>query len=162
MGTRYVGRRNPWVCNSTNRPWDTVHFTQSPGLALREREEELRWPAMMGWLFGCALVIPRLGEMAWIGSKDHRILNRQFIYMARVANAKMPRLLAFARRMEIAIIKAQKPMSTTLMGSRTLFVVAGTLEYSEKEPALQCRRQYCTPDSSSLKPGSGATEGVLD
>ena len=30
------------------------------------------------------------------------------------------------------------------------------------EPALQCRRQDCGPDSSSLKPGSGATEGVLD
>ena len=30
------------------------------------------------------------------------------------------------------------------------------------EPALQCRRQICAPDSSSLKPGSGATEGVLD
>ena len=38
----------------------------------------------------------------------------------------------------------------------------GTLEYLEKEPALQCRRQDCAPDSSSLKPGSGATEGVLD
>ena len=36
------------------------------------------------------------------------------------------------------------------------------LEYSEEEPALQCRRQDGTPDSSSLKPGSGATEGVLD
>ena len=34
-------------------------------------------------------------------------------------------------------------------------------EYSEEEPALQCRRQYCAPDSSSLKPGSGAAEGVL-
>ena len=38
----------------------------------------------------------------------------------------------------------------------------GTLEYSEKEPALQCRRQDCAPDSSSLKPSSGATKGVLD
>ena len=37
-----------------------------------------------------------------------------------------------------------------------------TLEYLEKKPALQCRRQYRVPDSSSLKPGSGATEGVLD
>ena len=34
--------------------------------------------------------------------------------------------------------------------------------YSEEEPALQCRRQHCAPDSSSLKTGSGATEGVLD
>lgn len=31
-----------------------------------------------------------------------------------------------------------------------------------REPALQCRRQICAPDSSSLKPGLGATEGVLD
>ena len=30
------------------------------------------------------------------------------------------------------------------------------------EPALQCRRQIYAPDSSSLKPGSGAIEGVLD
>ena len=59
----YAGGRNPWVRNSTNRPWGTVHFTQSPGLVLREREEELRWPAMMGWFFGRALVIPRLGKM---------------------------------------------------------------------------------------------------
>ena len=48
------------------------------------------------------------------------------------------------------------------MRCRTLFVMMGTLEYSEEEPALQCRRQDCAPDSSSLKPGSGATEGVLD
>ena len=31
-----------------------------------------------------------------------------------------------------------------------------------EEPALQCRGQYFAPDSSSLKPGSGATEGALD
>ena len=31
-----------------------------------------------------------------------------------------------------------------------------------EQPALQCRKQHCVPDSSSLKPGSGATEGVLD
>ena len=45
------------------------------------------------------------------------------------------------------------------MGSRTLLD-----KYSEfgEEPALQCRRQHRAPDSSSLKPGSGATEGVLD
>ena len=79
-----------------------------------------------------------------------------------LANAKMPRLLAFARHVEMVIIEAQKPRSTTLMGSRTLFVVTGILEYSEMEPALQRRRQDCAPDSSSLKPGSGATEGVLD
>ena len=27
---------------------------------------------------------------------------------------------------------------------------------------MQCRRQDCASDSLSLKPGSGATEGVLD
>ena len=79
-----------------------------------------------------------------------------------MANAKLPRLLIFARHVEMVITEALKPRSTTLIGDRTLFVVTGTLEYSEKEPALQCRRQYCVPDSSSLKPGSGATEGVPD
>ena len=80
----------------------------------------------------------------------------------RVVNTKMPRLFAFARRVEMVIIETLKPRSTTLMGRRTLFVVTGTLEYSEMEPVLQCQRQDCAPDSSSLKPGSGATEGVLD
>ena len=31
------------------------HFSQSPGLELREREEELRRPAMMEWFFPDAL-----------------------------------------------------------------------------------------------------------
>ena len=79
-----------------------------------------------------------------------------------MVNEKMPRLLAFARHVEMVMTEAQKPRSTTLIEGQTLFVVTGTLEYSEKEPALQCRRQYYAPDSSSLKAGSGATEGVLD
>ena len=79
-----------------------------------------------------------------------------------MANAKMPRLLAFARHVEMVIIETLKPRSTTLMRCWTLFIMMGTLEYSEEEPALQCRKQDCAPDSSSLKPGSGATEGVLD
>ena len=32
----------------------------------------------------------------------------------------------------------------------------------KEESALQCRRQIYAPDTLSLKPGSGATEGVLD
>ena len=32
----------------------------------------------------------------------------------------------------------------------------------KEEPALQCRRQHYAADTLSLKPGSGATEGVLD
>ena len=82
--------------------------------------------------------------------------------MVTVANVKMPRLLAFDQHVEMVITEALKLRSTTLIGGRTLFVITGTLEFSEEEPALQCRRQYCVPDSSSLKPGSGATEGVLD
>ena len=61
----------------------------------------------------------------------------------------------------MVITEALEPRSTTSIGDRTPFVATGTLEYSEKEPALQCQRQYCAPDSSSLKPGSGATVGVL-
>ena len=54
--------------------------------------------------------------------------------MVRVANVKMPRLLTFARHVETAIIKVHKPMSATLMGSRTLLVTTGTLENLEKNP----------------------------
>ena len=32
----------------------------------------------------------------------------------------------------------------------------------KEEPALQCRRQIYAPDTLSLKPGLGATKGVLD
>ena len=50
-----------------------------------------------------------------------------------------------------------------VLQSRTLSLCSkSSMEYSEEEPALQCRRQNWVPDSSSLKPGSGATEGVLD
>ena len=54
--------------------------------------------------------------------------------MVRVANVKIPRLLAFARHVEIAIIKAQKPRSATLMGSQTRRVITGTLEHLVKIP----------------------------
>ena len=50
-----------------------------------------------------------------------------------------------------------------VLQSRTLSLCSkSSMEYSEEEPALQCQRQICTPDSLSLKPGSGATEGVQD
>ena len=49
-----------------------------------------------------------------------------------------------------------------ISGEESVFCRPWFMNYSEEEPALQCRRQYCAPDSSSLKPGSGATEGVLD
>ena len=73
----------------------------------------------------------------------------------------MPRLLAFARHVEMAIIGAQKLRSTTLMGSRTLLVTTGTQGFWRRT-RLAMPKTICAPDSSSLKPGSGATEGVLD
>ena len=36
------------------------------------------------------------------------------------------------------------------------------LEYSERGTRLAMPKTICAPDISSLKPGSGATEGVLD
>ena len=54
--------------------------------------------------------------------------------MVGVANVKMLRLLAFARHVEIIIIEAQKPRSTTLMGSRTLPSTTGTLDLEENPP----------------------------
>ena len=60
--------------------------------------------------------------------------NIWFTYRVRVANVKMPRLLVFARHMEMAIIKAQKQRSTTLMGGRTLFATTGTLDLEKNLP----------------------------
>ena len=62
----------------------------------------------------------RRGKMVWSGSKNPRLFNRQFTYMARVANVKMPWLLAFARHVEDSPYWARKPRSATFMGSRTL------------------------------------------
>ena len=94
------------------------HFSQSPGLGLQEREEELRWPAMMEWIFfERAPVDSRRGRMVWIGSKNPHPFNRRFIYLARGANVKMPWFLAFARRVEDSPYWAQKPRSLTFMGA---------------------------------------------
>ena len=46
------------------------------------------------------------------------------------------------------------------MGSWKLFATTGTLDL-EKNPPCNAE-EICAPDSSSLKPGLGATEGVLD
>ena len=59
--------------------------------------------------------------------------------MVRVANVKIPRLLAFARHVEMAIIAAQKPRSAMSMGSQTLLVTTGTLENVEKN--LPCNAE---------------------
>ena len=60
--------------------------------------------------------------------------NRRFAYRVRVANVKMPRLLIFARHVEIVILEAQKPRGTTLIGSRTLFATTGTLDSVKNPP----------------------------
>ena len=85
-----------------------------------------------------ALMDTHHGGMVWSGSKNPRLFNRRFTYMARVANVKMPWLLAFARHVEDSPYWARNPRSATFMGSRTLLN-----RYSEfgEEPALQCRRQ---------------------
>ena len=46
----------------------------------------------------------------------------------------MPQPLVFARHMEVAIIEAQKPRNTTLMGSRILFTTTDALDL-EKNPS---------------------------
>ena len=60
--------------------------------------------------------------------------NRWFTYRVRVVNVKMPRLLVFARHVEMAIIEAPRPRSTTLMGSRTLSATTGTLDLEKNPP----------------------------
>ena len=45
----------------------------------------------------------------------------------------MPRPLVFDRHVEMAIIEAQKPRGTTLMGGRTLFATTDTPDL-EKNP----------------------------
>ena len=61
--------------------------------------------------------------------------------MVKVANVKMPQLLAFARHVETDIIEVQKPMSATLNGKPdTARYNRYSVEFGE-EPALQCRRQ---------------------
>ena len=54
--------------------------------------------------------------------------------MVVVANVEIPQLLTFAQHVDMAIIKAQKPRSTTLMGSRTLFTTTGTLDLEKNPP----------------------------
>ena len=69
--------------------------------------------------------------------------NRWLAHRVRVANVKMPRLLIFARHVEITIIEAQKPRSTTLTGGRTLFAATGTLDL-EKNPPCNAEDNLCT------------------
>ena len=60
--------------------------------------------------------------------------NRRLTYGIRVANAKMPRPLVFDRHVEMAIIEAHKPRSTTLLGGRTLFATTGVPDLEKNPP----------------------------
>ena len=114
---------------------------------------------MLEWIFSeHALMNSRWGRRMWIGSKNPHPFNRQFIYLARGANVKMPWRLVFIRRMGDSPYWAQKPRGSTFMEPDTAYE---HLKVGE-EPAMQSRRQICGADSSSLKPGLWATEGVPD
>ena len=65
---------------------------------------------MLEWIFPKhAPMDSRRGRMVWIGSKNPHPFNRQFIYLARGANVKMPWLLVFIRRVGGSPYWAQKP-----------------------------------------------------
>ena len=114
---------------------------------------------MLEWIFPKrALMDSRWGRMIWIGSKNPHPFNRQFIYLARGANVKTPWLLVFIRRVEDSLI-GRRSQEVQHLCCRTLLYKHS--KFGE-EPALQCLRQYCMSGLTSLKPGSGATEGVLD
>ena len=94
---------------------------------------------------GRALMDSRWGTMVWIRSKDPRPFNRQFIYLARGANVKMPWLLAFARHVEDSPYWAQKPRGPTFMGARHYLAYIQDLE---KNPPCNAenntaRRTHC-------------------
>ena len=60
--------------------------------------------------------------------------NRRLTYGIRVANVKIPRPLVFDRHVEVAIIEAQKPRSTTLLGGRTPFATMGAPDLEKNPP----------------------------
>ena len=82
--------------------------------------------------------------------------------MARVAIVKMPRLLAFARHVEAETIKVQKSMSVTLNGEPDTALYDRYFEEFGGGTRLAMPKTIYALGSSSLKPSSGATEGVLD
>ena len=86
--------------------------------------------------------------------------NRWFAYRVRMANVKMPRLLVFTWRVGVAIIETQKPRRMTLMEAG--HCSSQQVLWIWRRTHLAMPKNICAPDSSSLKPGSGATKGVLD
>ena len=61
-----------------------------------------------------------------------------------------------------AIIFSLQLCAVCVTGPDTINSSGDYLGVQKEEPALQCRRQHYTPDTLSLNPSLGATEGVLD
>ena len=74
----------------------------------------------------------------------------------------MPRLLTIARHVEAETVEVQKPMSVTLNGEPDTAFYNRYFEEFGEGTRLEMPETICMPDTSSLKLGSGATEGVLD
>ena len=83
----------------------------------------------------------------------------RLIYATRGINEKKPGFSHSFDTWKMVIIGHRSLGAQHLLGNRTLF--GKHMEYGG-EPALQTSKPIYAPDSSSLKPGSGATEGVLD
>ena len=75
---------------------------------------------MLEWIFPKrAPMNSHRRRMVWIGSKNPHPFNRQFIYLARGVNVKMPWHLAFIRRVEDIPYWARKPRGSIFMGPDT-------------------------------------------
>ena len=64
--------------------------------------------------------------------------------------------------MEAEAMEAQKPMGTTLNGKLSITLWIKRFEVFEGRTRLAMPKTISASDTSSLKSGSGATEGVLD
>ena len=111
-------------------------------LAWSEGNEKKSWgdrPCWGGLFWACSAKCLLGGRSCDLDLKIPVSSNRRFIYGIRVSNTKMPRPLAFDRHVEVAIIEAQKPRSTTVLRPNTICYNGCTR--SGEEPALQCRRR---------------------
>ena len=90
---------------------------------------------------------------------DPHLFYRPLICAARGVNVKIPWLFAFVQHVEDGYYWAWKPRSTIFTRSRTLFEQVHMIW---RRTHLAMPKTIYASDSSPLKPGSGATEGVLD
>ena len=74
----------------------------------------------------------------------------------------IPRPFVFARHVEAEAVEAQKLIGTTLNGKPSMTLQIRRFEVFRGRTRLAMPNTIGAPDTSSLKPGSGATEGVLD